>query len=160
MTVTELGNMSVLKLGEPIFKDTDASLFKATLDGVLLNGDASENVSAAEYEPLCAFSDEAAEEAEEVADEEETTITSCLDCDAKFECEHFINGGNDILADNGWTVTVSKKNGGTHKLNKNDLIPELDLPMPDFAIDFDLSNIHLPVELLKKRRAEAAGYEK
>ena len=83
MTVTELGNMSVLKLGEPIVKDTGTPLFKATLDGVLLNGDASENVSAAEYEPLCAFSDEAAEEAEEVADEEETTITSCLDCDAK-----------------------------------------------------------------------------
>lgn len=152
MTVTELGNTSVLKLGEPIVKDTDTPLFKATLDGVLSDiGNAAESVAAAEYEPLCACADEASEEADEVTDEE-NTITSCLDCDAKFECEHFINGGNDILADNGWTVTVSRKNGGAHKLNKNDLIPELDLPMPDLTIDFDLSNIHLPVELLKKRR--------
>lgn len=158
MTITKLGNTAVLKIGKPIVKNISAPLFKASLEALLSDiGSTAENVSAEKYKTLCDDSDEQTDNAEITDEEEETTITSCLDCDAKFECEHYKNGGNDILADNGWTVTVSKKNGGSRILNKLDEQPELDLPTPKLMTDLDLSNIHLPAELLKKRRPK--GYK-
>lgn len=159
MTITALGNTPVSKIGNPIVKDTGTPLFKAALEFVLSDIESTEeNVSAAEYKTLCTDADEQTDSTEVTDDEEENIITSCLDCDAKFECEHFKNGGNDILADNGWTITVSKKNRSKPVLNKLDEQLELVLPMPEFMIDLDLSNIHLPAELLKKKTSE--GYER
>lgn len=156
MTITELGNTSVLKLGETVGKDTDTPLFKTTLDGALSDiGDTAEKVITEEYTALCACADEQSDDETEVTDgEEEKTITSCLECDVNYKCEHYKNGGNDILADNGWTVTVSKKNGTNPVLNKTDEQSEKPLSLLDMMIASDLSNIHLPAELLKKRRSE------
>lgn len=156
MTITELGNTSVLKLGETVGKANDTPLFKTTLDGALSDiGGTAEKVIIEEYAPLCASADEQSDDETEVTDEEEEkTITSCLECDEKYKCEHYKNGGNDILADNGWTVTVSKKNGANPVLNKTDEQSEKPLSLLDMMIASDLSNIHLPAELLKKRRSE------
>ena len=156
MTITELGNTSVLKLGGTVEKDTDTPLFKTTLDGVLSDiGDAAEKVITEEYAALCTSADEHSDDETEAADvEEEKIITSCFECEERFNCKHFMNGGNDILADNGWTVTASNKKGKNPVLNKTDEQDDKPMSLLDIMIASDLSNIHLPAEMMKKRRTE------
>lgn len=167
MTITELGNFasaSALNSGRIADGSTAASRFKAEFSDIFAetvsaSEFAAEEPALTEYPTLCGDyeavisetgeAEAAAEDEAEVEDEE--LITSCFECPVNYKCEHYLNGGNDILADNGWAISVSKN--GFH-LNKEVQPPRTMLAKPvDRTVIYDFSNIYLSSDF-KKRRSQ------
>lgn len=167
MTITELGNIanaSVLNSGKIADGSAAASRFKAAFNDIFAetisaSGFAAEELALTEYPTLCGDheaeisetgeTEAAADDGTEVEDGE--LITSCFECPENYKCEHYLNGGNDILADNGWAIKVNKN--GFH-LNKEVQQPQTVFAKPvDRTVIYDFSNIYLSADF-KKRRSE------
>lgn len=167
MTITELGNFAsalTLNSGKIADDSTAASRFKAEFNDIFAetisaSGFAAEELASAEYPTLCGDheavisetgeTEAAAEDETEVEDEE--LITSCFECPVNYKCEHYLNGGNDILADNGWAIKVNKN--GFH-LNKEVQPSQTMFAKPvDRTVIYDFSNIYLSADF-KKRRSD------
>lgn len=168
MTITELGNianMAASNSGRIADGSIAASRFKAEFNDIFAetisaSEFAAEELALTEYPTLCGDheavisgtgeAEAAAEDETEVEDEE--LITSCFECPENYKCEHFINGGNDILADNGWAIKVNKRG---FRLNKGvDETPQTMFAKPiDRTVIYDFSNIYLSADF-KKRRSD------
>lgn len=168
MTITELGNFAnapALNSGRIADGSTAASRFKAEFNDIfaetiLVSESAAEELALTEYPTLCgdheaviSETDEAESAAEDEAEvEDEDLITSCFECPENYKCEHYLNGGNDILADNGWAIRVNKRG---FRLNKGvDETPQTMFAEPfDRTVIYDFSNIYLSADF-KKRHSE------
>ncbi|MDE7303810.1 MAG: hypothetical protein K2N60_10890 [Oscillospiraceae bacterium] len=169
MTITELGNIanaSALNSGRIADDSIAASRFKAEFNDIFAetisaSEFAAEELALTEYPTLCGDheavisetgeTEAAAEDEAEVEDEE--LITSCFECPENYKCEHYLNGGNDILADNGWAIKVNKRG---FRLNKgiSDETPQTMFAKPfDRTVIYDFSNIYLSTDF-KKRRSD------
>ena len=111
----------------------------------------------AEYPTLCGCEDDKSEAAEEAAAEEDSSeieddteeITSCLECEERFDCKHYQATGEDILAKNG--LTVRKGKGGNFGRTDDDIMQELLVKPFDMSVVYDLSNIYFDVDEKKRR---------